>query len=67
LPFTQAQIDLPISPAADLAAFLRRTRVDRGSVKRPPPRFYKRCLKAIAGEAFRCAIKISREKQPSKQ
>jgi hypothetical protein len=65
-PFTQAQIDLPISPAADLAAFLPRSRVDRGSVKRPAPHFYKRYLKAIAGEALRCATKISPKKQPSK-
>jgi len=57
LPFTQAPIDLPISPAADLAASL--PRIDRGSVKRPAPRFYKRRLKAIAGQALRCAIKIS--------
>jgi hypothetical protein len=49
-----------------LAAFLPRSRVDRGSVRRPAPRFYKRRLKAIAGEALRCAIKISPKKQPSK-
>jgi len=59
LPFTRAQIDLPVSPAADLAAFLPQSRVDRGSVRRPAPRFYKRHLKAIAGKALRCATKIS--------
>jgi hypothetical protein len=57
LPFTQAQIDLLISPAVDLATSLPRSRVDRGSVKRPAPR--QRRLKAIAGEALRYAIKIS--------
>jgi len=65
--FTRAQIDLPISPATDLAAFLPRTRVDRGSVKRPAPRFYKRHLKAIAGEALRCATKISPKNSHQKQ
>jgi hypothetical protein len=55
----QPQIDLPMSPTADLGSLLASKPRRQGERQAPSATLYMRRLKAFAGETLRCTTKIS--------